>query len=112
MMKSMVADLIRHGHIQTTDAKAKELRSLADRMITLGKQGDLFARRRAARFVRDEPALKRLFAELGPLYKERNGGYTRIVKVGNRKGDAAPVSIIEFVDLEPTAPAAPAQPAK
>ncbi len=101
MFKNMVTSLIKHERIQTTGPKAKELRSIAEKLITLGKRGDLHARRRAARTVADKDALHKLFAELGPRYKERQGGYTRIIKLGNRPGDDAPVSLIELVDSNP-----------
>ena len=98
MFKNMVTSLITHERLQTTDAKAKELRRLADKMITLGKRGDLHARRRAARLIGDKDALAKLFSELGPRYQDRAGGYTRIIKVGRRQGDDAPISLIELVD--------------
>ena len=101
MFKNMVTSLIKHERIQTTGPKAKELRSIAEKLITLGKRGDLHARRRAARIVADKGALHKLFAELGPRYKDRQGGYTRIIKLGNRAGDDAPVSLIELVDSNP-----------
>src|SRR6266436_8394780 len=98
LFKNMVLALIRHERIKTTDPKAKELRRIADRMVTLGKQGDLAARRRAFAFMQSHDAVKRLFDEIAPRFKERNGGYTRVVKFGFRRGDAAPLSIIEFSD--------------
>ena len=98
MFRNMVTSLIKHERLQTTDAKAKELRCLADKMITLGKRGDLHARRLAARLIQDKDTLAKLFSELGPRYQERAGGYTRIIKVGHRRGDDAPVSLIELVD--------------
>ena len=98
MFKNMVTSLITHERLQTTDAKAKELRRIADKIITLGKRGDLHARRLAARTIRDKDALAKLFSELGPRYQDRAGGYTRIIKLGHRKGDDAPVSLIELVD--------------
>jgi large subunit ribosomal protein L17 len=94
----MVTSLLDHERIQTTDAKAKELRGLADRMITLGKRGDLHARRQALAVIRDKKVTAKLFDELADRYRERPGGYTRIIKLGNRAGDAAPISIIELVD--------------
>ena len=100
LFKNLVLALIRHGRIRTTDAKAKELRRVADRMITLGKQNDLAARRRAYAFVGSHQAVKKLFDEIAPRFKERNGGYTRVVKFGFRRGDAAPLSIIEFTGSE------------
>ena len=102
MFRNMVADLIRHEQLQTTDAKAKALRRVAEKVITLGKRGDLHARRIAARTVRDDEALNKLFSELGPRYQDRPGGYTRIIKIGFRQGDQAPVSLISLVDQEVT----------
>ena len=100
MLRGLVTDLINHERLQTTDAKAKELKRIADKMITLGKRGDLHARRLAARTVQDKAALQKLFDVLGPRYEERNGGYTRVVKLGFRRGDDAPISLIELVDSE------------
>jgi large subunit ribosomal protein L17 len=100
MLRGLVSDLINHERLQTTDAKAKELRRIAEKMITLGKRGDLHARRLAARTVQDKAALQKLFEVLGPRYEERNGGYTRVVKLGYRKGDDAPISLVELVDSE------------
>jgi large subunit ribosomal protein L17 len=98
MMRNLVTSLITHGRVTTTDAKAKEVRRFAERMVTLGKQNTVAARRRARAFVRTDEAVKRLFDEIAPVFGSRPGGYTRIVKLGNRRGDAAPMSIIEFVD--------------
>ncbi len=98
MLRNMVTSLLEHERIETTDAKAKELRRVADRMITLGKRGDLHARRRAMRVLRKQEVAVKLFGELAERYRERPGGYTRILKVRNRVGDAAPMSIIELVD--------------
>jgi large subunit ribosomal protein L17 len=100
LFKNLVLALIRHERIRTTDAKAKELRRFADRMVTLGKQGDLAARRRAFAFMRSRDAVTKLFDEIAPRFKDRNGGYTRVVKFGVRHGDAAPLSIIEFTGAE------------
>jgi large subunit ribosomal protein L17 len=94
----MVTSLLEHEQITTTDAKAKEVRRWADRMITLGKRGDLHARRNALKVIRSKDVAAKLFDELADRYKDRPGGYTRIIKLGNRVGDAAPVSIIELVD--------------
>ena len=91
MFRNMVTSLIMHGRITTTDAKAKELRRYADRMITLGKQQTIAARRRARRFVCTDTAVARLFADVAPRFAERPGGYTRIVKVSRRRGDCAPL---------------------
>jgi large subunit ribosomal protein L17 len=93
----MVTSLLDHERIQTTDAKAKELRGVADRMITLGKRGDLHARRQALSVIRDKAVTAKLFDELAERFRDRPGGYTRVTKVGNRVGDAAPVSIIELL---------------
>ena len=96
MMRNMVTSLLDHERIVTTDTRAKELRKIADRMITLGKRGDLHARRLAARLIREERVAAKLFAEIAPRFSEINGGYTRIVKVGRRNGDNAPMAIIEL----------------
>jgi large subunit ribosomal protein L17 len=97
-MRNMVTSLLDHERIETTDAKAKELRGLADRMITLGKRGDLHARRQALSVIRSKEVTAKLFDELAERFRDRPGGYTRVIKVGNRVGDAAPVSIIELVE--------------
>ena len=96
MFRNMLVSLLQHERIRTTLAKAKELRSWADKIITLGKKGDLAARRRAFDFLRDRDAVKKLFDEIAPRFKERQGGYTRIYKMGTRLGDAAPLSLIEL----------------
>ena len=98
MLRNMVTSLIEKGRITTTLEKAKELRRVADRMVTLGKQGDLAARRRAGSFVRNDGALKKLFAEVAVWSESRPGGYTRILQLGTRPGDGATRAIIEFVD--------------
>lgn len=97
LMRHLTTALIRHGRIETTEQKAKELRCTAEKMITLGKQGDLAARRQAMAYMMDETVVKNLFDEVAPKYKERNGGYTRIIKNGPRKGDAAMMCYIELV---------------
>ena len=97
MLRNMVTSLIRTEKIMTTDTKAKVLKSVADRMITLGKRGDLHARRQALSFIRERAMVIKLFDELSPRYRERQGGYTRIMKMGYRHGDNAPVSMIEFM---------------
>jgi len=103
LLRDLVTDIIIHERIVTTEAKAKELKKLADKMVTLAKKGTLSARRQAAQTVRFEDvkegqnALQKLFSELGPRYEERTGGYTRIIKTVPRRGDAAPMAIIEFV---------------
>ncbi len=105
MLRNLVTSLIMHDRLTTTEAKAKELRKIADRMITLGKKGDLAAVRRAGRVVRSKDALGRLFKELAPLFANRNGGYTRIIHYKTRRGDHAPMAIIEWT--ESAAPKAP-----
>jgi len=106
LMRNMVTSLIEHGRIRTTDAKAKEVRRWADRMITLGKQGTIAARRRARAFVQTDAAVSKLFAEVAPRFANRAGGYTRIIKIGQRAGDAAPISILEFTEQAPVVPKA------
>ena len=96
-MRNMATALFRHGRIETTTAKAKELRPYAERLITLAKRGDLHARRLAATKIQDRVVLGTLFDDIGPRFSERPGGYTRILKLGNRKGDAAEMSLIELV---------------
>lgn len=103
MLRNMVTSLIDHERITITDARAKEVRKIAERMITLGKRGDLHARRQALSVVFEKKVVAKLFDRLAPRFQERSGGYTRIIKVGNRLGDNAPVSIIEFVDQEQAA---------
>jgi len=100
----MVTSLIEHGRITTTDIKAKELKRLGDKMVTLGKRGDLHARRQALAVVRDRDAVKKLFEEISPRFTTRPGGYTRVIKVGFRHGDNAPLSLVEFVGETPKAP--------
>ena len=97
MLRTMVTSLLKYEKIQTTDMKAKELKKVADKMITLGKRGDLHARRQAASYVRERDVVGKLFGEMSERYKDRAGGYTRIVKSGYRAGDNAPMSIIAFV---------------
>jgi large subunit ribosomal protein L17 len=96
LLRNLVTALIRHERIRTTDAKAKELRGVADRLVTLGKQATLHAKRRAFDRVRDREAVTKLFEEIAPRFKDRPGGYTRITKIGVRHGDAAAVSLIEW----------------
>jgi large subunit ribosomal protein L17 len=97
MFRNMVVSLLQHERIKTTLAKGKELRSWADRMISLGKQGTLHARRRAFALLRNEGIVKKLFDEIAPKLKDREGGYTRVFKLGWRQGDAAPLSLVELV---------------
>lgn len=98
MLKNMVVSLIRHERIQTTLPKAKELRRLADRVVTWGKRGTLASRRQARRFVSDKEALHKLFHDLAPRFANRNGGYTRILRTAYRMGDQAPLALIEYLD--------------
>ena len=100
MFANMAAALIKHEQIVTTLPKAKELRSVVDKIITLGKRGDLHARRQAISKVRDVDMVKKLFDVIGPRYKDRNGGYTRVLKAGYRYGDNAPMAVIELVDRD------------
>lgn len=105
LLRDLTADLFINERIETTEARAKELRSVAEKMITLGKRGDLHARRQAASYIRNEVAndetgedvLQKLFADIAPRYEDRQGGYTRILKLGPRRGDGAPMVIIELV---------------
>jgi large subunit ribosomal protein L17 len=101
MLRNMVTSLIEHERITTTDTRAKELRRIADRMVTLGKRGGLHALRQALEVIRLKSVAKKLFDEIAPRYKDIHGGYTRIVKIGHRHGDNAPVSIIEFTIQKP-----------
>jgi large subunit ribosomal protein L17 len=98
ILANLATELIRHGRITTTLAKAKNVQPLADRMITFGKRGDVHARRQALRVIRDKDVVHKLFTDVGPAFAERNGGYTRVLKIGARKGDAAPMAIIELVE--------------
>jgi large subunit ribosomal protein L17 len=97
MLGGMAAALFTHERIQTTEAKAKALRPVAERLITFAKRGDVHARRQVLKVVPDRDVVHRLFSEIAPRYAERNGGYTRILKVGPRAGDAAPMAVIELV---------------
>ena len=103
MLANMTSDFILKGRIKTTLPKAKEVRRLAERMITLGKDGSQHARRRAMAFMRSKDAVKTLFADVAPRYTERSGGYTRIMRLGPRVGDAAPMGILELVEGEAVA---------
>ena len=98
MLRNLATSLFRHERIETTSAKAKELRPYAERLITLARRGDLHARRLVARKIQDREVLGKLFDEISSRYAERPGGYTRILKLGNRKGDAAEISLIELVN--------------
>lgn len=105
LLRDLATDLIIHERIETTEARAKELRSVVEKMITLGKRGDLHARRQASSYIRNEIAdaengqyaVQKLFSDIAPRYEERQGGYTRIMKMGPRRGDAAPIVVIELV---------------
>jgi large subunit ribosomal protein L17 len=96
VLRNMVTSLIEHERIKTTDTRAKELRRIADRMVTLGKRGDLHALRQTMEVIRVKSVATKLFEDIAPRYKDINGGYTRIIKIGHRHGDNAPLSIIEF----------------
>jgi large subunit ribosomal protein L17 len=97
MLRNLVTDLLREGRISTTECRAKEAGRAAEKMITLGKRGDLHARRLALRYVYDESVVKKLFDDIAPRYAERNGGYTRILKLGPRRGDSAETVFLELV---------------
>lgn len=103
MLANMAAALITHEQIVTTLPKAKDLRPIVEKLVTLGKKASLHARRQAISEMRDRDAVKRLFEVVAPRYKERNGGYLRIIKAGFRYGDSAPVAVIEFVDRDESA---------
>jgi large subunit ribosomal protein L17 len=98
LYRNLVTDLIKYNKIVTTEAKAKEIRGLAEKMITLGKEGSLASRRRALSFVTDKKLVDKVFSELAPRYMERPGGYTRVVKLGRRVGDGARVAQVEMVE--------------
>jgi large subunit ribosomal protein L17 len=112
MFRNLVTSFLNHEKITTTDAKAKEIRSVAEKMITLGKRGDLHSLRLAASYIREKSVVTKLFSTIAPRYKDRAGGYTRIVKLGIRQGDAAPVSLIELVEEEMKPQKVRKQPAK
>ena len=99
LLRMLVASLLRNEKIETTSAKAKEIRPIAEKMITLGKRGNLHARRQAQSFLNDETVVSNLFSTIAPRFNARNGGYTRIVPTRNRPGDAAPMAVIELVEL-------------
>ena len=103
MFMNMSNALIKHEQITTTLAKAKELRRFVEKIVTLGKKGDLFSRRKAVSILQDQKMSKKVFDVLAERYKARSGGYTRIIKLGNRYGDNAPTAVIEFVDRDETA---------
>ncbi|MFQ5679386.1 MAG: 50S ribosomal protein L17 [Gemmatimonadota bacterium] len=98
LLRNLATSLFLHERIQTTEAKAKELRPFAERLISLAKRGDLHSRRLAGRHIADRDALQKLFDQIGPRFRERNGGYTRILKLGARKGDGAELALIELTE--------------
>jgi large subunit ribosomal protein L17 len=111
LYSNLAGALIEHGRIKTTEAKAKEVRPIVEQMITLGKRGDVHAHRQAVAFLRSKPIAHRLFADVAPRFAERPGGYTRVVKLGPRQGDSAPMAYLELVDYVPErAPAAAPSP--
>ncbi len=103
LYSNLAGALITHGRIETTEAKAKAVRPYAEKLITLGKRGDLHARRQAMAELRSNDVVHKLFADVAPRFSERNGGYTRVVKLGPRQGDAASMALLEFVDFDPAA---------
>src|SRR5512143_425053 len=107
LFRNLVTSLLEHGRIETTEAKAKEIRGIADRMITLGKRGDLHAKRLALSYIQSRDVVAKLFDELAPRSANRNGGYTRVIKTRIRLGDSAPMAVIELVDREGAAPSTP-----
>ncbi len=100
LLRGLATELFKHGKVQTTEARAKSLRPVAEKLITLAKRGDLHARRLVAGRMYDPEVQQKLFTEIADLYRDRQGGYTRIYKLGPRKGDAAPMALIELVDYE------------
>ena len=98
MLRTMVTDLLRNETMRTTDSKAKEVRKMAEKVITLGKKGSLHHRRQAAALLTDEDVVRKVFDELGQRYQDRNGGYTRITKLGPRKGDASEMAVLELIE--------------
>jgi large subunit ribosomal protein L17 len=105
LFRNLVTSLLEHGRIETTEAKAKEIRGIAEKMITLGKRGDLHAKRMALAYIQSRDVVAKLFDEIGPRSAERNGGYTRVIKTRVRLGDSAPMAVIELVDREVAAAA-------
>ena len=103
LYSNLAGALIEHGRIRTTEAKAKEVRPIVEKMITLGKRGDLHAHRQAVAFLRSKSVAHLLFSEVAPRFADRPGGYTRVVKLGPRPGDSAPMAYLELVDYEPEA---------
>ncbi|MBA2537251.1 MAG: 50S ribosomal protein L17 [Actinobacteria bacterium] len=111
LYSNLASALIEHGRIRTTEAKAKEVRPIVEQMITLGKRGDVSAHRQAVAFLRSKPIAHKLFAEVAPRFADRPGGYTRVVKLGPRQGDSAPMAYLELVDYVPERAPLPAPPA-
>jgi large subunit ribosomal protein L17 len=103
LYSNLAGALITHGRIETTEAKAKAVRPYAEKLVTLGKRGDLHARRQAMAELRSNDVVHKLFADVAPRFSERHGGYTRVVKLGPRQGDAAQMALLEFVDFDPAA---------
>ena len=103
LYSNLAGALITHGRIETTEAKAKAVRPYSEKLITLGKRGDLHARRQAMAELRSNDVVHKLFADIAPRFSERNGGYTRVVKLGPRQGDAAQMALLELVDFDPAA---------
>ncbi len=97
LFRNMVTSLFSSERIETTEAKARQVQPIAEKLVTLAKRGDLHARRQAAHYLLDEDTVKKLFDVIGPRYKDKPGGYTRIVRLGNRKGDAAPMALLELI---------------
>ena len=101
LYSNLTGALIEHGRIRTTEAKAKAVRPIAEQMITLGRRGDVHARRQALAYLRSQDVVHKLFSDVGPRFADRAGGYLRIVKIGPRPGDAAPMAYLELVDHQP-----------
>jgi large subunit ribosomal protein L17 len=97
MLRNLVTSLLKHGRIETTEARAKETKKIAEKMITLAKRGDLHARRQVLAYVTEKEVVKNVFDEIAPKYEDRTGGYTRMYKLGPRRGDAAPMVILELI---------------
>ena len=112
MLRNLVTDLLREGRISTTNMRAKEARREAEKMITLGKRGDIHARRLAMAYIYNEDVVKKLFDEIAPKYANRNGGYTRILKLGQRRSDGSEMCLLQWVSASEAVEAAPAEVAK
>ena len=97
MFRTLVTDLLKHGHVKTTAAKAREVKPMAEKMVTLGKSGSLHARRQAAAFITEDAVVRTVFNDLADRYRDRPGGYTRMIKLGPRKGDASEMALLELV---------------